>query len=81
MMSHQDGSLKPHNHSKVGNVKCRPIRTRKEKEKTDHTLVCFPSLLISKILRKSENETNQMEGCQQKRYFGSWSQIQEGQNM
>jgi hypothetical protein len=29
----------------------------------------FSSLLVSKILRKSENEKNQMEGCQQKRYF------------
>lgn len=64
-------SWKPHSCSSVGNGECRPSRTRKEKTTAlGHILgFFFSSLLVSKILRKSENEKNQMEGCQQKRYF------------
>lgn len=69
MIYHPHGPLKSHNHSNVGMPSVDKSELGRRKLQLLAVALCFSSLIISKILRKSENEKDQMERRQQKGYF------------
>lgn len=68
MVSHKQGSLKPHNFSHAGMPSAGKSDLGRRKLQLLVCVLYFSSLVISKILRKGENEKDQMERYQQKGY-------------